>query len=584
MKINSLMADNFQRLNLLDVDMNVNTVHLFAGDNEAGKTSIQDAIRFVLLGETTRVGKTNIERKLLIRDGAKNGSVGIVIDNVLINRDIKTGKPQTEQMDNYVAQLPKNLPYLLNAQQFATRKPDERRSFLFALTDTKIDRDNIARRMAVKGVSEACIERIKPNLRNGFKSAHTEAVKLGTSARAEWKGLTGEVYGSVKAETWKPVLPEGFDPQALLDREAELIALNEQLASKNIAKGGVVSKIDEAKKELDAHGDVGPFDAKALTDKLERIPLTESVLKAGETKKGMLNAQLANARERVPVPCCECGALLRVQFSGSEVKVEPYEPMSEKDMQKLQAAIIQQAEDNSDAGKQLDKMREGAAAMQRLEAIAQGGSSKFTNAEIKDMDAALDSLNSEIYDMDQNQAAINTVVVDLRTAANQVRDAKKTEARAHALHESVQEWEKCYSVLAPDGIPAEILADALKPVNDRLRSASMQTGWPQVSIDPAMEIMADGRRYSLLSESARWRADAAVADAIAHLSGLKLMLLDRIDVLDISNRHSLMKWVHSIMGDYDSILLFGTLKALPKGLPPGMVAHWIENGEIREAS
>jgi hypothetical protein len=186
--------------------------------------------------------------------------------------------------------------------------------------------------------------------------------------------------------------------------------------------------------------------------------------------------------------------------------------------------------------------------------------------------------------MDQQQAAINTVVVGLRTAANQVRDAKMTEDRAHALHERVQEWRKCYSVLAPDGIPAEILADALKPVNDRLRSTSMQTGWPQVSIDPAMEIMADGRRYSLLSESARWRADAAVADAIAHLSGLKLMLLDRIDVLDISNRHSLMKWVHSIMGDYDSILLFGTLKALPKGLPPGMVAHWIENGEIREAS
>ena len=49
MKINHIQADNFLRLNLFDVNMDDAVVHLFAGDNEAGKTSVQEAIRFALL-------------------------------------------------------------------------------------------------------------------------------------------------------------------------------------------------------------------------------------------------------------------------------------------------------------------------------------------------------------------------------------------------------------------------------------------------------------------------------------------------------------------------------------------------------
>lgn len=37
-------------------------------------------------------------------------------------------------------------------------------------------------------------------------------------------------------------------------------------------------------------------------------------------------------------------------------------------------------------------------------------------------------------------------------------------------------------------IPGEMLADAIKPLNDRLRSTSMVTGWDQVSIDAEMQI------------------------------------------------------------------------------------------------
>jgi hypothetical protein len=50
------------------------------------------------------------------------------------------------------------------------------------------------------------------------------------------------------------------------------------------------------------------------------------------------------------------------------------------------------------------------------------------------------------------------------------------------------------------------------------------------AITPDMAITAEGRAYSLLCESEKWRVDAMIAAAIAELSGVKVMMLDRMDV------------------------------------------------------
>ena len=581
MKIQRITADNFMRLNLFDVDLTADTVHLFAGGNEAGKSSVQECVRFALLGETARV-RTKAQYKLMIRDGAKSGTVRVNIDGIDIARNIKDGKLLTEAMENQVAQMSKFMPYLLNAQRFASTKYDERRSFLFALTGTKNNPDNTAKRMLVKGVTQACIDRTKPNLRNGFKSAHGEAVKLAAAARSEWKGLTGETYGSQKALTWKPEMPEAFDPQVLLDEESSLAANSAQVDRWNVEKGRAIAKLDDARKALSGQDKRGTFDPNEMVAK--KLAHTAAIISLddGQAEIRQMNAQLANARERVPVPCCECGALLRVSFSSSNVSVEPYEPMSNEDEQKLQSAILNKAEDNSRIELHLNRLRAGISTLQRLEAGEMGGSPKMHEDDIKMLEAQLDQIETELSKLSEAVTSKNELVSGLRIAANKVRDAKQTEARAAAIHQAVQDWELCYSTLAPDGIPAEILADALKPVNDRLKSASLATGWPQASIDPTMEIIVDGRPYALLSESAKWRADASIADAVSFLSGIGILILDGLDVLDLSNRAAMMKWAQSIMGDYDSILLFATLKTLPN-LPEGMVAHWIEAGELLEA-
>jgi hypothetical protein len=177
--------------------------------------------------------------------------------------------------------------------------------------------------------------------------------------------------------------------------------------------------------------------------------------------------------------------------------------------------------------------------------------------------------------------------VALRQAEDHARqvieaDGKTTEAAKH--HAEVLAWSEIADALAPDGIPADLLAKALAPINSTLTIAAVDTGWPRVNIEADMRITAGGREYALLSESEQWRADAVIAQTVAKVSGLKLLMLDRIDVLDIPGRMTLLTWIDQLAedGHIETALLFGTLKTMPSGLPPSINAHWIEAGTIAQ--
>lgn len=122
------------------------------------------------------------------------------------------------------------------------------------------------------------------------------------------------------------------------------------------------------------------------------------------------------------------------------------------------------------------------------------------------------------------------------------------------------------------------------PINSRLAQSAADSGWPQAAIGADMAITYGGRSYRLLSESEQYRADAMLAEAIAHISGTRLLVLDRFDVLDLQGRSDLIAWLDVLAanGEIDSALVFGTTKALPSGLPATCGAHWVEAGVVGE--
>ncbi len=77
-------------------------------------------------------------------------------------------------------------------------------------------------------------------------------------------------------------------------------------------------------------------------------------------------------------------------------------------------------------------------------------------------------------------------------------------------------------------------------LRSRLDAVCTSAGWPVVELDEAMEITAGGRSYKALSESERWRCDAAIAMAVGSLDGSVLCILDSADILDSRGRNGLL--------------------------------------------
>lgn len=221
-------------------------------------------------------------------------------------------------------------------------------------------------------------------------------------------------------------------------------------------------------------------------------------------------------------------------------------------------------------------------------------------------------------DVDQSRAAAEQLA-DLEQQAAAVPDAKAMENAEQAITEIRQErdkarakhqalvdahgaiagcaaaianaaqhpadvvaWSLIADALAPTGIPAEILAGALDPFNELLAAQAAVATWQQVVITPEIDITYGGRLYGLLSESEKWRADTLLAIAIARLSGIRLVLLDRFDVLQPTARPQALKLLLALTrsGDLDSAVMAGTMKEPMAKVPTGIQQVWIQGGVI----
>ena len=155
--------------------------------------------------------------------------------------------------------------------------------------------------------------------------------------------------------------------------------------------------------------------------------------------------------------------------------------------------------------------------------------------------------------------------------------------KALGYHNQVESWNRVADALSPNGIPLEIVNTIITPLNVHLAQTSTLTGWGQVVIRPDLELTVGGRLYNLLSESEKWRADIAMSEMISKVSGLGIFIADRFDVLSLPNRAKCLGWLMKVCENHETIIILGTLKALPEKLPPKVSGLWLEYGKQQEA-
>ena len=560
MKITAIQTSNFLGARSVDVRL-TKPVALFAGKNFAGKSSIQEAVRMAMTGESVRVGLKK-DYGALVTEGQEAGFVQVDTDDMQYSVVLPAGKGV--HSENHA------LPYVLDAQRFAQMPSEVRRAFLFGLMGLRTDGAAVKDRLTARGCDAKKVEHIAPFLRAGFDAGQKEAQAKAREAKASWKTTTGgETYGSNKAASWAAAKPEA-DAGKLEQARSDLAAIEAELEAETTRHGELQGR---ARQVAEKAGKLAELREKAgrfarIQDKLNK---DEAELKSWEEKVAALQG---SAKSQDAIPCPDCGVML-VMKDGALVHAAPMAKGTDDDLARLpeyEKALKLMQSAVANGKRDLTSAEAAAGALRELE--ESGMTEAPSDEEITALKARIDAIK---HSRANQQAGIRM----LEDAVRQANEADEKTRRAAGFHQDVQQWEAIADALAPDGIPGEMLAEALGPINDRLAMSSNTSEWLGISISKDMAITAEGgRAYALLSESEKWRADAMIAEAVAFLSGIRLLVLDRFDVLDLKGREDLLYWLDAMAedGEIDTALVFGTLKALPAQLPDFVEAFWIDNG------
>ncbi|HCK4592841.1 TPA: AAA family ATPase [Pseudomonas aeruginosa] len=571
MRITKLEITNFQGLRHAALDVSA-PVLLVAGHNGAGKSSLLDAIAMAFNGQPRRVSLKK-DMAQLVTEGAKKGEARVewldaAYEVQVCGVALPTGKGSALTDSPFLA-------YVLDASLFASLDAKERRRVLFDLSGASTSPNQIAERLVAKGHAAALVEKVKPLLRSGFPAAVEQAKAYASESRGAWKAITGENYGSEKAVDWAPeLLATVVTEDQVAEAGKNLQLLEDDLAEAQQALGA--SK--QARQAADGRAQrIAKLRELVDLEPRRRNKLTTDEQNQDEWSEKVMAAELASSGSvpHQPLTCPHCQGAVDLQ-AGTLVVHQPPEQIAD-----------------AEAARRLPEYREYLASAQRAvansqrdldECLAAAEQIKALEAESVEAPSAEAIANGEqaINELRQARDASRAKLVALQEALEAATQREASIAKAQAAHQDVVAWTGMVDALSPTGIPAEILADAIGPVNDTLKRLAGIAGWSPVEISADIDVTFGGRLYGLLSESERWRCDTTIALAIATISGLRLVLLDRLDVLDLPSRNQAIALMRAMTSDreIDSVVVAGTLKEPMAKTPEWLQAAWIDSGQL----
>ena len=603
MKIHHITIQNF--LGARQIDMAVEQpITLLAGMNGAGKSSLKDAISLALTADLCRVSKKG-DAAQLVSDGAASARVFVQTNA----QDIEVAISKAGKITDGAAGSEPHpaLPFLIEPARFARLTDAERRAFLFGLLGIETSHKAIGERMARRGLDEQKIAAVLPVLRAGFAAGERHAKELASQARGAWKAVTGETYGSQKADGWQPapVTVDG-DPLKKADNarakasecEAQIAQMQQKIGASRAARQAYEAEAIRRERLRDQAKMVDRIRDRLKTAE-ENVAACRAQLAAvgGEDPKApgsYLLRGLASVTAEFIAITEDSQGVSGYHMTGDVAQWAEFDVVERArihlaEYRKLHGDPDAQAGDPARADeirRGLQTAESGAANARRDLAAAEAAAAELLELEktelvapagVGDIEEELRTLSQRRNDWLQDERKYRDAVTAAERRASQIADAA-------GHHTDVQQWSAIADALSPNGIQAEMIAEALDPLNKRLAEHAALAQWQPVRIDADMTITVGGRLRSLCSESECWRADALLALTIAQLSEVNFLVLDRLDCLDATGREDALYWLSDVAeaGQIGTVIVLATLKSAPPAdaLPAHIASHWLERGSL----
>jgi DNA repair exonuclease SbcCD ATPase subunit len=601
MKLERISIKGFLGIEALDLDLKA-PVNLFVGQNEAGKSSLRDAVQWAITGQARGL-KTHQEQAALIKNGAKAAEVALTLaDGQTIARRKTPKSPPVATGD--AGDMIRVSPLVFcDAFTFLALPENDRREMLFGLIPgLQPGAGAVAERLAGRlgevlaapPDNRQAVNRLASlAAAQGFAAAEKEAVALRREAKRLREGLSLAPLPAQEA-------PIGGRTYILPDVQAEdvergLTALQKerdglvQARGRREAEAGGIDRLGRELARLQENAPEPPEDGE-IQEWEDGLNINCDILDKLEGEWRELQPQPAPVEEVFPPTCpavksykldCPLNGKTAQSVAGySQDQAPAPAPPDPARLQKLAADLQEQRE-------QVARLEQG-----RDIARAKARAHDQAMAKIKRLEAEIAELQGQVLaklpeDLEEQIAGLGRRLANGRELLAWVREfwaaRDAYDAAQDKLGQAEQEitlYDALAKALAPDGLPSRLIAEALGPVNELLaRAAAILFPGRSLTLTEALGIDLAGSPFATLSKSARFRVGVAFQYALARLAGARLLMIDEADILDPGNRANLVEFLLAARPEFDRILAFATTdSARPSSIPEVQVWR-LEGGQ-----
>ena len=526
--LKGLKITNFMGIAEAEIDFTA-PLNIFAGVNEAGKSSIRDALLWGFTGQARDL-KTHADQASLIREGAKLTEVSIFLSDGHAFTRRKTAKTAATVLGD-IPDIGLNPAILFDPYVILAMPEKDRRELLFkVIPGLNPTEDNIYTRI----VRQPAVEAIFPQ--EDDKEALESLVAIKEIAKmAVSHGFPGAEKETVikrrEAKRVRDTYKDAVEPEKTLTidgKEYDIPTLNLpaiEATLKDLGKG---------KDDLLRQKGAGEARAKRIATvqaQLEKIgtitlpPADDFVrqlcqdLQDGQNAMTVIMEELKNSTvaEQFFPGTCPAITLEIMACPKAGIRVGNTSPAVgvidslNQNRQGLNKTLDEISDKLSVAKWQVEEYQTAVAKKENLEA-------ELTRLQAEpeagaDLDAEIAARQQRI----DRGHAFDRAIYDYNLALGRYQD---TQTKLAAAEQEVIIYDALAKALAPDGIPSQMIAEALDGINELLDEAATHL-FPgrYLHLTGELEIVLQNSPYVTLSKSAKYRVGVAFQYALARLTG-----------------------------------------------------------------